>query len=196
MIVTKLELKEKGKVKVYIDGEYHFSLYLKDIKTYHIEEGISISKEIYQDIVKSVLYRAKQKAMSILKYMDRTEQELKFKLKKADYSDEIIHAAIDYVKSYHYLDDERYAKNYIDYRKSSKSKRQLEMELMNKGISKRIIEQVIEEDYSGEEDAIKKVIFKKTKNNDIQSKEDKLKLANYLYNKGFSMDLIKKSLDL
>lgn len=196
MIVTRLEYKDKGKVKVYMDGDYHFTLYLKDVKTFSLNEGNQISKEDYQEIVNVVLHRAKLKAMAILKYMDRTEQELSYKLKQAGYVEEIIMAAIDYVKSYHYLDDERYARNYIEYKKSAKSKRQIEMELINNGVSKNLIQQLFENEYSGEEEAISKLIAKKTKNIELKSKEEKLKLANYLYNKGYSMDLIKKSLEL
>lgn len=196
MTITKFETKDKGKVKIYINGEYHFILYTKDIRTYHLQEGAEISEDVYRDIVvNTVQRRAKQKAMAILKYTDRTEYELKLKLKQADYTEEIISAAIDYVKAFHYLDDERFARNYVEYKKLSKSKRQIQMELMNKGVSKEYIELALEEEYTGEEDAIRKAIAKKTKNRDDLSKEEIMKVANYLYNKGFSMELIKKHLD-
>jgi regulatory protein len=193
MIVTKLEGLTKGKVKVYIDGEYHFLLYLKDIRVYKLQENEPISEKVYKEIIENtVLRRAKQKAMAILKYMDRTEQELKQKLKQADYTETIIESAIDYVKMFHYLDDERYAMNYIRFKKNTKSKRQLQTELSQKGIRKEYIELAFEEEYDDEELAIQKAVAKKTTDIDSLSQEEKMKLASSLYRKGFKMDLIQK----
>lgn len=193
MIVSKLEELTKGKVKVYIDGEYHFLLYRKDINTYKLQENEPVSEKVYEEIIQdTVLRRAKQKAMAILKYMDRTEQELKQKLKQADYTECIIESAMEYVKMFHYLDDERFAANYIRYKKNSKSKRQLQTELMQKGIRKEYIDKAFDEEYVGEDSAIQKAITKKTLDIDSLTPEEKMKLASSLYRKGFKMDQIKK----
>ena len=53
------------------------------------------------------------KSITILKYMDRTEKELYIKLKDAYYTDDIINRTIEYLKEYNYINDERYAMNYI-----------------------------------------------------------------------------------
>ncbi len=193
MIVTKLEELTKGKVKVYIDGEYHFLLYRKDINTYKLQENEMIQEKVYEEIIQdTVLRRAKQKAMAILKYMDRTEQELRQKLKQAEYTESITESAIEYVKMFHYLDDKRFAANYIRYKKDTKSKRQLQTELMQKGIRKEFIEQAFEEEYDDEDLAIQKAIAKKTMDIDSLSQEEKKKLASSLYRKGFKMDKIQK----
>lgn len=196
MIVTKLEELGKGKVKVYIDEEYHFILYQKDLRIYGIKENEIISDAVYNDIIKNtVLRRAKQKALAILKVMDRTEKELILKLKQADYTDEIISAVIEYMKSYHYIDDAKYAANYIYCKKNSKSRRQLQTDLMQKGIEKEQMEEAFLQEYDDEETAIKKAIYKKNKDIETMTKEDKLKLSAYLYRKGFSMDIIRKYVD-
>ena len=193
MIVTKLEELTKGKVKVYIDGEYHFLLYRKDINTYKLQENEMIQEKVYEEIIQdTVLRRAKQKAMAILKYMDRTEQELRQKLKQAEYTESITESAIEYVKMFHYLDDKRFAANYIRYKKDTKSKRQLQTELMQKGIRKEFIEQAFEEEYDDEDLAIQKAIAKKTVDIDSLPQEEKMKLASSLYRKGFKMDKIQK----
>jgi hypothetical protein len=36
MLITKLEKLDQGKVKVYINEEYHFLFYQKDIKVHHL----------------------------------------------------------------------------------------------------------------------------------------------------------------
>lgn len=65
---------------------------------------------------------------------------------KAEFEPELVEQAVAYVKSYGYLDDERYVRNYIEYRKDQKSRRQLEQELQfRKGVSPELIRKVYEE---------------------------------------------------
>lgn len=193
MVITKLEELGKAKVKVYIDGEYHFLLYQKDIRIHGLKENESISNAVYEDIiVNTVIRRAKQKALYILKTMDRTEQELTAKLKQAYYTEEVISKVIEFMKSYHYIDDARYATNYVYHKKNSKSKRQIQIELTQKGIDKELIEEAFSQEYEDEEAAIQKAIHKKCKDLNHMTKEEKLKLSMFLYRKGFQMDLIKK----
>ena len=193
MIITKLEEINKGKVKVYIDNEFHFCLYHKDLMVYQLAETDIISDLVYQDIyINVILRRAKQKALAILKYMDRTEQELILKLKQADYADNIISDVITYIKKYNYIDDLRYSANYIRFKKETKSKRQIYGELIQKGVEKEYIEQAFCEEYEDEDAALQKAIKKKTNNINNLTKEEKLKLISGLYRKGFQLDSIKK----
>lgn len=193
MIVTCLEAKEKGKYKVYIDESYHFLLYLKDINKFGLCEGNEIPGDIYRDIYfNTVLRRGKQKALAILKYMDRTKQELILKLKQAEYTDNVIEEIMEYVIKFHFIDDTRYVSNYIRGRKDNKSKRQLITELSLKGIDKETINTVLLDEYDSEEEAVKKAVEKKCRNIDNLSKEERIKLASYLYRKGYQMDLIRK----
>lgn len=74
MIITKLESGLQKKVRVYIDNEYVFLLYANDIRRYKLEEGMELTKEQYMRIIDETIFRrAKQKALAILKRMDRTE---------------------------------------------------------------------------------------------------------------------------
>jgi len=212
--ISKLEVVEKIKTKVYIDEEYHFLLYPQDMRLYKLEEGMELTDEEYKRIIEdTVLRRGKQKALTLLKYMDRTEYELILKLKTSGYSQSVIDSIITYVKSYHYIEDARYASQYIRYKKESKSKRQIQMELMQKGIASNFIEVAMDEEYfnkeysneeyfdnkeglgDGPEDiAIRKAIYKKVKEKDIDELDEKerTKLMGYLYRKGFSTELIRK----
>ena len=57
--------------------------------------------------------RAKLRAMHLLTRMDYTEAELEKKLMKGEYTPQAVKIAMDYVRSYHYLDDERYVARYL-----------------------------------------------------------------------------------
>jgi regulatory protein len=201
MIITALEELEQKKVKVFIDGEYAFLLYQKDIGRYKLCVGEEIGSALYDEIMEdTVSRRAKQKTLSLLKFMDRTEKELCRKLSEAGYTQEVIDEAIAYVSSYGYLNDERLASSYVRSRMNSKSKMVIKAELLQKGVDGDIIEKVFLEEYGEEEEtdgelnAIRKAIARKTKAPDSLSYEEKQKLIASLYRKGFEIGKIKKIL--
>ncbi len=76
------------------------------------------------------------KAMRLLEHMDRTEKGLTDRLKQAGFSDAAVQYAMDYVKSYGYINDARYAQNYIAYRLGTKSRQRILQELGQKGIDR------------------------------------------------------------
>jgi Uncharacterized protein conserved in bacteria len=181
---------------VYLDEEYYFLLYNSDIYKF----GLKVEKEVSELIVKEIndrmVKRAKQKVMALLKSMNRTEAELKSKLALAGYREAAIVEAIEYVKSYHYIDDSKYAASFIRLKKQNKSRRQIIGELKQKGVSDEEIEEALTTEYDNEEEAIQREIQKKVKDVDSLSREEKQKLAAKLYRKGYGMDLIKSFVKL
>ena len=97
--------------------------------------------------------------MHLLADMDRTETALREKLKQGCYTQNMIDRAIDYVKSFGYLDDGRYAENFIRSRQGAKSRKEIRAALMQKGVSAELIEQALESCYEegGEEEAVRSV---------------------------------------
>lgn len=139
--------------------------------------------------------KAVKKAMYLLEKQDRTEQQLRNKLKRDGHSEDNIDAAVLYVKSYHYLDDERYAGNYIRYHSSCKSKQQLKISLLQKGVASEIIDAALEEEYAGDEKAqINNWIRKKKFSVSDATIEERQKFIAFLYRKGFRLDDIHSAL--
>ncbi|MHB8131825.1 MAG: regulatory protein RecX [Mobilitalea sp.] len=201
MVITMLEKLEQSKVKVYIDEEYAFLLYQNDIKRYKLEEGADITSKCYDEIIEDTVYRrAKQKAVAVLKFMGRTEQELRKKLTETGYPKEIIDRTLFYVTEYGYLNDERYAASYVRARMNTKSKFVIKTELLHKGIDKELINDIFMIEY-GDDDredaeliAIRKLIAKKTKFPENLTFDEKQKLMASLYRKGFATSKIKQIL--
>lgn len=119
--------------------------------------------------------------------MDRTEAQLREKLLKAEFEPEIVEQAIAYVYSYGYLNDERYVRNYIEYRKEQKSRRQLEQELQfRKGVASDVIQKVYEELEPADEKAIiRKYLEKKHYTSSQNDERQKQKMIVALQRKGF-----------
>lgn len=192
MIITKLEKCNAKKIRVYIDEEYAFIVYPQDIRIYALKEDMELSEKLYNQIMEeTIIRRAKQKAMALLKKSDRTEKELYFKLKQAEYPKTAIECAIEYVKSYNYVNDDRYLEQYVSYKKGTKSIRVMEMELKQKGLSKEQIQEQLEKEEVTDEVAIQKAIRKKIGRKENLTFEQMQKIASYLYRKGFKEEDIR-----
>lgn len=194
-IITDIVEINKKKKRIYINYDSAFSLYIGEIRKFKIKKDQSISNEIYDEIVNEILpKRAKIRAMNLLKDKDYTEYSLKKKLKEGYYPEDSIRIAIDYVKSYGYIDDKRYTENYVNFKSVSKSRYQITNLLLQKGVNRDLISEVCDEYYENSENSEKKLIEKlilKRKLDIINiSREEKSKLLGYLTRKGFQIDLI------
>ncbi|MBP3819219.1 MAG: regulatory protein RecX [Butyrivibrio sp.] len=204
MIISDIIEFDKKRSKVYIDGEFAFLLYKGELRDYNIKINNELSENAYEMITKELLpKRAVKRAMNLLQKKDYTEKKLRDKLSEGLYSDEAIDAAIEYVKSYRYLDDHRFARDYIVYQIESRSKNRVVQDLSTKGIDKQTILDIFDELESEglfesvsetELNQIEHLLQKKHFNPEMEYKE-KQKIMAFLLRKGYSMDLVKKAMD-
>lgn len=188
MEITKIQAFTKQKYRIFLDGESAFTVYKGELSRYHLEEGAVLPPEVYEELVNGVLKkRATLRAMHILERTDKTEAQLRKKLEESEYPKEAVESAIAYVTSYGYLDDRRYAEHYIEWKKQGKGKARLKMELAQKGISREIIEEVLEStDFGETREMIRQIILKKRKTNIPMNEKEKQRLYGFLMRKGFS----------
>lgn len=195
MIVTAIKPVTKTKFKIYLDDKAAFVLYKGEMERFHIREGSELAPEhvlrIKQDCL---LKRAKLRALHLLNVMDRTEDGLRKKLRENQYPEDVIEQAIQYVKGFGYIDDLRYAKQYVSSRQMKKSKREIQIEMQQKGLDREVIACALEECYSegGEEDAIRRVLEKKRYCAETATDKEKKKIFDYLMRKGFSYEDIRQ----
>ena len=188
MEITKIQALTKQKYRIFLDGESAFAVYKGELSRYHLEEGAVLPPEVYEELVNRVLKkRATLRAMHILERTDKTEAQLRRKLEESEYPKEAVESAIAYVTSYGYLDDRRYAEHYIVWKKQGKGNARLKMELVQKGISREIIEEVLEStDFGETREMIRQIILKKRKTDIPMNEKEKQRLYGFLMRKGFS----------
>lgn len=200
MTVTQLTGISKSRYRVYLDGQFAFILYKGEIRQFHIKEGQELSEESYQHIITQILpRRAKLRSMNLLQSKDYTRKQLEDKLRQGEYPQECIEEAVAYMESYGYVDDERYARDYIEYHIQSRSRNRIEMDLIRKGISKEIIQKAFGalEELGVEQDEMKLIIEllrKKKYSADTATKQEQQKMYGFLYRKGFHSDVISRAL--
>lgn len=199
MIVTKIEPVTKTRFKVYVDEQFAFVLYKGELSRYKIREEKEISQDTINEIQTEVLTkRVKLRAMHILTRMDRTEEQLRTKLKQDLYTEELIEIAVNYVASFGYIGDEDYTRRFISSKQNSKSKREIMMKLQQKGVSKEIVQEVFEECYDDEKelDAIRRLVEKKHFDAENASNQEKKRMYDYLLRKGFRYEDIRQVLQV
>ena len=202
MVITDIIPVAKQKYKITTDEQLTFVLYKGELSHYQLDVGVDISENVWEEIYLLLEKRAKLRAMHLLTKMDYTESELYQKLVLGGYTESAVECAIQYVKSYHYLDDKRYVKKYME-QPNNKSHRQKEFELEKKGISKDLIRQWSKErdeeqdsnDVIGITDEtvlIRNLLEKRCKNPMEADDKEKMKHYAYLARKGFlSSDIMQ-----
>lgn len=155
------------------------------------------TEEKSEEEVKDEIRRAKLRALHLLTAMDRTEANLREKL-QASYCEEAVETAVEYVKSFGYLDDDRFVKVYIESKSRTKSRKQIEQELIfNKGVSKEAVQRGFENaEVADISEVIQKYMQKKKIDPQKCDFEQKQKFFAYMMRKGFQIEDLKMVFDL
>ena len=187
LLVTEVIPREKGRTSIRFDNGMEVLLYKGEVRKLGLQEQTVISREKYDEIIYEILgTRAKKRAMYQLEQMDRTEHQLRDKLLQNGYPAVCVDLAIDYVKKYHYIDDLRYATNYISYQQKRKSRQKLKIDLLTKGIDKNVIEQALDEAFDSDEQIkIRQLLEKKHYDPKECDRKEKQKTYQYLMRRGF-----------
>lgn len=147
--VIKIIPVDKKKKKITFEDGSCLSLYSGEIRRLNITEGTLISHDILDEIYGILRKRARERSLYLLKDSDKTEKQIKNKLREGFYPEEIIDETLEFLHRYNYVDDERYCINYINAKKDKKSIRQISSELYKKGINKDIVKNVLENEING-----------------------------------------------
>ncbi|MCD8325752.1 MAG: recombination regulator RecX [Lachnospiraceae bacterium] len=199
MIVTQIKELNEKKVLVTVDGHLAFPLYKGELRRYGLREEDEIKSALWTELWDGVLVkRSRLRAMNLLQKKSYTKAELERKLRDNDYPQELVSQALDYVMKFHYVDDLRYAQDYIRYHSENRSRQRIRHDLLAKGISTEIFEQAWEDfrgDYEewNEREQILRLLRKRHYDPELADEKEKAKTMAFLYRKGYGMDAISSA---
>ena len=196
MVITRIREIKRNRHEISLNDEPAFCLTTEQLKTLGFKEGTEISEEELEAVRSRVVMKnACMRAMDILKISDKTREQLLGKLLLDGYDEEAAHYALSYVEQYGYVDDLRYARQYISSKAQSKSRAFIRAELGRRGVSSDIIAQAFEEEGDIDERAqILCWMEKKKIDPETSGKDEITKFIQFLLRKGFSFSEIKKTL--
>lgn len=195
--ITNLVPWEKKKVKVYIDDRFRFFLYSNEIKRLKIQRDEEISEEILNQIYKNILFpRCKNKLISLLEYKDRTGQELKERLLREGYPEEVVNQVILWAEEYHFIDIERFAANYVKTNAGKKGNRLLRIELSKRGVEKELLDELLADVEENEKEQMGRIYKKRFYNVDLKEEKQRMRVMRYFIRNGFSYEEVHNFLSM
>lgn len=206
MQIDKIQSVNKSRSKIFLDTGESFVLYNGELRLLKLKENSEVTESVYKQIMEVVLpKRAKLRTMNLLKVKPYTEYGIRKKLIEGGYPSEVIDIAIDYVKSFGYINDKQYALDYIAMDKERHSKKEIYLKLSQKGIVKETLDSAFSESYGSYSDSRKEASFdekelvvktlKKRGFTGSETYEEKQKMLAYFYRRGFDMDLVFSAMD-
>ena len=134
------------------------------------------------------------KIVTYVLYKMRTVAETRKKCQMLKFEESYIEDVIDYLIEAGYLNDDTYAKKYVEnvMRLKNMSSNGIKIDLLRKGISEDIIDKYIDTDEVREYEEESAIILAQKK---YKTTPDILKIKKFLLGKGFGYDAVSKSID-
>ncbi len=197
MIVKLTENARGHLLRICLDTEAIFFL----DRDFAAQKGIKPGYSLTEDDVRALLeesdfIRAKQRGLWFLDRADRSEKVLFDKIRAAGISPEACAKAIARFKELGLLDDRRYAARLAQgYAENNISRKESYYKMLQKGVPKDIIMQVLDNTCADETAQICAIIDKKYRNR-ITEAQDISKTVAALMRKGFSYGKIREALKI
>lgn len=186
-----MDKKNTNKIHIYVDGEYFVDLDAE------VVFSLGLKKEEELDIVTLDKMQEKQKSvqcynksLALLSKNLKTQKQLKDYLYQKGFTTPVIEECILRLEKIGFIDDDRYAKMFIESKKSYKGKNAIVSTLISKGIPREIIDNNMK-DFTSSSDVIKSLEKKYMKNKTYDAKNI-VKLKRYLLSKGFMYEEINR----
>ena len=210
MKITQVEPQKNNphRFNIYLDGQFAFGAD-EDLVVDHrlvvekIVESGDLEKILFDAEIGKLMeriYRLSNIRMRSEKEIRNYLKELSFKRKvkgEEEISPIVIESTIDRAIKKTLIDDEEFAKNWVESRRRSKYKgnRAIMSELIQKGVDRHIIVEVLQEDGETQEKLAEQALEKKmTIWKNLSDMVVKKKATEYLMRKGFEYSLVKETI--
>lgn len=194
--------RRSGRVAVYVDGMFAMELDASLASEHGVVRGFPLSGSICAMLRKADSRRtALNKALDFLSYRSRTEEEIRKKLRDAGCEDEVIGATVERLGTLGYLDDERFARDFVTSRivRRSHGPLRVRRDLFRLGIDESVVEAAIAEVASREtllDSAISigmKYVARLDRERDDRKR--RWKFVQYLLRRGFPADIAGEAVE-
>ncbi len=145
----------------------------------------------------TLLKKARSRVLRLLGYRARSAREVEEYLERKGYSKDLADRIIEEMKSYGYLDDHRFAADFISFRKTGgHGSKKIRYELQARGVDRQIVDRLIDENFNPEEDLdrIRELLTKREPFNGQVDQRWVNRQAAFLKRRGFPDGLILKAL--
>lgn len=198
-LITQIKpQKNKKRFNVFVDGKFAFGLNAETL----LKEGLKENQEITQEEIEKLIkenefQKLLDKALRFLSFRPRSQKEILDFLAKKQAGTETEKMIMGKLKDLGMVNDLEFAKWWVEQRAIFKpaGKKLLSFELRQKGVPKKIIEQVLAEGEPLDELAVASQLLEKRKRRWENLPLDKLKKKafEFLMQRGFDYEVVKEA---
>lgn len=199
--ITAIEPQKKrgDRRSIFVDGQFVAGAHEEVIIALNLRVGQTFDKERLAALIRTETVRkARESALRLLGYRDRTVSEIRKRLIGNDFPEDIVEEVIDQLSRIGYLDDEKFSREWVRSRTVSKpmGKARLNWELRAKGVEQPMVEEALESlDDSAEYELALAAARKKVEKADPNDKAFRNRLVSFLRRRGFGWEAIARVLD-
>ena len=198
MIITALnKQKYRQRVNVYVDGRFALALGLAVAQEAGLHTGMAVSDDDLHKLQEAdARQSAYDAALRLLAYRPRSEKELRLRLARRGYAPRLVDETLARLRRLGYVDDEAFARFWTESRDSSspRSQRLLRSELLQKGVEADTASEAVAA--LSDEEAAYRAASKRLRT--VQEGDYvtfRRRLGDFLLRRGFSYDVIRRTVD-
>jgi regulatory protein len=188
------------RLSLFVDDEFAFGVRREVAYHHNLKQGLEVTADFMRAVWEDEeSYRARDLAVKYLGLKPRTRKQMADYLAGKEIDERVVAATVAWLSESHYLDDEQFARSWVEGRMRSKPRgtMMLRWELKQKGLDADDIQQAIEE-FGGEDvqlEAAVRLLEKKVGRKILEfTREEQGKLAQFLARKGFTSGVVYEAL--
>lgn len=138
--------RERERLNIEVDGEFRLALPAEIVLRRGLRVGDDVGEDDLRDMeAEDLAWKARQASLNLLSYRPRTAQELKRRLARKDFPDDVAAATVDELEAKGLVDDSAFAESFVRDRARlrPRGRRRLLQELRAKGVDRATAESVI-----------------------------------------------------
>jgi len=188
------------RLNLFVDDQFAFGARREVIARHMLKKGMEVTPDLLRAVWRDEeCYKARDKAANYLSYRARSQKEMADYLAGKGFDEDVVEQTIEWLLRYGYLNDEQFAKQWVESRMRSKprGKAMLRWELKQKGVARDEVEDAITEfvDDDVEIEAAMSLLQKKIGKKSIEfTLDERKKLAQFLARRGFPSSVIYEAI--
>lgn len=194
--------RERERLNVDIDGEFRLALPREVV----LRRGLGVGDEVGEDDLRELeaedlAWKARQASLNLLSYRPRTADELKRRLARKDFPDEVAAATVHDLQGKGLVDDAGFAESFVRDRSRlrPRGRRRLVQELRAKGVdpatAEAAIDEVLETEGTTEVELARAAAARWTPRPGEDPRAARRRLHAFLARRGFRADAIRTVID-
>jgi regulatory protein len=200
MKIVKAKRSGRNRVEILLDNDQKITLAYEVFLKNQLKLNQEVSEELLSFLLKEdQSYLVKQSALNYLARRQHSKNEIRTKLRQKKFSLELIEQTLNELEQNNYINDLSFARIFTDEMIKAKNwgKNKIKSELIKRGVSSKIITEVIEEKFSGDSEIesgleLARKKLKKLINRKVDQKKIQSSIYSFLVSRGYDYELCKQ----